>query len=295
MVSFRARVFDAMVMFTTDTLMAPVTAGTMRGPKYSRLLVDPKKRVAQRNIAQVSANVLDVLPVGSNHNDGEACDLTVNVYARTRLRYSLVADNVRAAVGDSISVNLQADVLQGNAATGRALARMVSPATDIAALAPRLKLRRMNLDSLNRDQQTPRFDTARALAELEKSDRKISGHVDQQMKVAIHGEGPLHIHLEKAPVAGAYNLAVYIEGDYCPEHDSMDAPGSHDHSATTHTHGGGGGGSTSSTKCGPGCVRESFTRLLTTQLPVTGSAQRATPAVQATRTQKKGRKAKTKR
>ena len=295
MVSFRARVFDAMVMFTTDTLMAPVTAGTMRGPKYSRLLVDPKKRVAQRNIAQVSANVLDVLPVGSNHNDGEACDLTVNVYARTRLRYSLVADNVRAAVGDSISVNLQADVLQGNAATGRALARMVSPATDIAALAPRLKLRRMNLDSLNRDQQTPRFDTARALAELEKSDRKISGHVDQQMKVAIHDQGPLHIHVEKAPVAGAYNLAVYIEGDYCPEHDSMDAPGSHDHSATTHTHGGGGGGSTSSTKCGPGCVRESFTRLLTTQLPVTGSAQRATPAVQATRTQKKGRKAKTKR
>lgn len=294
MVSFRARVFDAMVMFTPDTLMAPVAAGTLRGPKYARLLVDPKRRRAQRNISHVAANVFDILPVGSNHNEGDACDLTVNVYARTRLRYSLVTDNIRAAVGDSISIQLQADVLQGNAVTGRAFARMVSPVTDISALKSKLKLTRVDLDSLNRDNQTPKFDTARALAEAEKRDRKISGHIDQQMKVAIHDGGPLHIHLEKVPVAGPYNLSVYIEGEYCPHHDNVTASGGHHNAATPHGHGGGSGGFGSTTECGPDCVKESFTRLLTTLVPV-GSKEQARTAAKAVPPPKKRTKAKSKR
>ena len=61
--------------------------------------------------------VLDVMPPGTNRNNNEACDLAVNVYARTRLRYSLVADNLRAAVGDGVSIQIKADVLQGNATT----------------------------------------------------------------------------------------------------------------------------------------------------------------------------------
>jgi hypothetical protein len=291
MVSYRARLFDAMVMFTPDTLMAPIGAGTLRGPKYSRLLVDPKRRTAQRNISHNSANVFDIIPVGSNHSDGEACDLAVNVYARTRLRYSLVADNLRAAVGDSVSVQVKVDVLQGNAATGRAFARMISPAMDITALGSQLKLRRANLDSVNRDQQTPKIDPARVLAEAEKKDRKISAHVDQQMKVAIHDEGPLHVHIEKAPTPGPYNLSVYIEGDYCPEHDESGAGGGHDHSATPHMHDAGGSTSGDKDKCGPDCRRESFTRLLTTTVPVLSSRQQraATPTKSAS-SKKKAKK-----
>jgi len=289
MVSFRARVFDAMVMFTPDTLMAPVAAGTLRGPKYSRLLVDPKRRIAQRNISHVSANVLDIVPVGSNHSDGDACDLAVNVYARTRLRYSLVADNLRAAVGDSISVQLKADVLQGNAATGRAFARMVSPAIDIPALASKLKLRRANLDSLNRDQQTPRVDTAKVLAEAEKKDRSISARVDQQMKVAIHDQGPLHVHIEKVEIPGPYNLSVYVEGDYCPEHDEPASGGGHDHSATPLMHHGDSGAGASG-ECGPSCRRESFTRLLTTMVPVSSSKQQRAAKSTKTVARKKAKK-----
>ena len=291
MASFKARVFDAMVMFTPDSLLAPVGAGTLRGPKYSRLLLNPKERRAQRNVAHVSANVLDILPPGTNHNDREACDLAVNVYARTRLRYSLVADSLRAVVGDSISVQIRADVLQGNAATSRAFARMISPVKDIAAFAPALNPNKIRPDDLNRDQETPKFDSAKALAEAERKDRKISGHIDQQMTVAVHDSGPLHVHIEKTPVAGPYHLSVYVEGNYCPDHDAAPGMGGHHHAATPHAHGNGGGASSMS-ECGPDCVRESFTRLLTTLVPVTASKRKPRMGSKVKRPVKKGGKSK---
>src|SRR5689334_16014729 len=179
MVIFKARTPDAMVMFTPDNLLAPVSAGTLRGPKYSRLLVHPKERRAQRNIVQRPSSVFDMVPTATNNSDREACDIAVNVYARTRLRYSLVADNLRAVVGDHFSVQLKADVLQGNAATSRALARMVSPASDITVLAHSLNPKKIKPDDVNRDQQTPKFDAALALAEAERKNRKLAERMDQ--------------------------------------------------------------------------------------------------------------------
>jgi hypothetical protein len=278
MASFKARVLDAMVMFTPDSLLAPVAAGTLRGPKYSRLLVSPRQRRAQRSVAHVSAGIFDMVPPGTNRNDNEACDLAVNVYARTRLRYALVADNLRAAVGDSVSVQVRADVLRGTATTGRALARLISPVNDLAALGARLNAAKVSSDALNRDQRTPRFDAARALAEAERKDRRISGHRDQQMTVAVHDKGSMHVHIEKTPVAGAYNLSVYIEGEYCPDHDAAPAAGGHSHAAAARTRARAGGGAAPTAQCGPDCARERFVRLLTTLLPVTRSKRSAPPA-----------------
>jgi hypothetical protein len=295
MVNFKARLFDAMVMFTPDSLLAPVAAGTLRGPKYSRLLVNPKERRAQRNVAHVSAHVLDILPPVTNRNDNEACDLAVNVYARTRLHYSLVANNLHAVVGDSISVQVKADVLQGNANPSRTFARMISPVNDIAALAPKLNPNKINPDDLNREQQTPKFDFAKALAEAERRDRKIAAHKDQLMTVAIHDDGLLHVHIEKAPVAGPYNVSIYIEGDYCPDHDTAPGPGGadgHDHSARSHSHGGDSGGNDAKSECGPDCVRESFTRLLTAQVPVTRDKRQPATASKVKQGRKKGGKSK---
>jgi hypothetical protein len=273
MVSYKARIFDAMVMFTPDSLMAPVAAGTLRGPKYSRLMVNPKERIPQRNIEHVSANVLDILPPGANRNDNEACDLAVNVYARTRLRYSLVANNLNAMAGDSISVQVKADVLQGNANIGRTFARMISPVNDISSLAPKLNSKKIRHDDLNREKQAPKIDFAKALAEAERLDHKIDAHKDNLMNVVKHDNGPLHVHIGSARVAGPYNMSIYIEGDYCPDHDvasgSGGANGQH-HSARSHSHGDANSGNDSKSECGHDCVRESFTRLLTTLVPVTG-------------------------
>jgi hypothetical protein len=88
------------------------------------------------------------------------------------------------------------------------------------------------------------------------------------MVVAAHKNGPLHVHIENTPVAGPYNVSVYIEGDYCPEHDSAPTAGSHVHSAVAPTRR---KGATAETECGPDCMRETFTRILTTQVPVSSA------------------------
>ena len=162
---------------------------------------------------------------------------------------------------------------------------MISPINDISAIAPKLKPNKIRADDLNRDKQTPKFDAAIALAEAERKDRKIAGHKDQQMTVAVHEDGPLHIHIEETPVAGPYNLSIYLEGDYCPEHDEPVGT-AHSHSSMTHRHGSGDPGASS--KCDPGCVREFFTRLLTTLVPV--SSSKPSPASKVKRGVTTGRK-----
>jgi hypothetical protein len=288
MASYKARGLDGMVMFPPDTLLAPVTAGTLRGPRYSRLLVPPKLRVAQRNVVHVSANVLDALPPGTNRNDGDACDLAVNIYARTRLRYSLVTDTLDAIVGESVSVRVQADVLQGNAATSRALARTISPVQDVGALGRRLNPRRLRPDDLDRDKRTPKFDAAKVLALAERKSPKLFARKDRQAMVAAHHDGPLRVHLEKIPVAGAYHVSIYIEGDYCPEHDAAHGAGGHVHAAMAHKHGGG----PASDACGPDCEREPFSRILTAQVLVSASQRRRSVASRPARKRKRGAKPK---
>ena len=76
----------------------------------------------------------------------------MNVYARTRLRSSLMADNLRAAVGDGIVVQVEAVTLRGNATVNRAFARMISPVTDIAALAAKLNPNKIDPDEMRRNE-----------------------------------------------------------------------------------------------------------------------------------------------
>ena len=148
--------------------------------------------------------------------------------------------------------------------------------------------RKIGPDALSRDQRTPRFDAARALADVERKDPKISGHLDQQMTVAVHENGPLHVHIEKAPVAGPYHLSIYIEGDYCADHDVASGSGHH-HPERSHARGGAGIGHRSTSECDADCVREPFVRLLTALVPVAGSKKG--PAVKS-RGGKRGRASK---
>jgi hypothetical protein len=74
-----------MVMPALGDLMFPVSAQPARGPRYARLAVAPRQRRAQRNVVQRARHALDVIPVGTNHNEREACSATVLISARARL------------------------------------------------------------------------------------------------------------------------------------------------------------------------------------------------------------------
>ena len=262
MASFKAKRLDGMVMFALGNLMEPVAAGPTRGPRYARLLVDPAKRIAQRNIVQAARHPLDVIAPSTNRNSSEACDLAVNVYARTRLRYSLVANTSHAALGKEIAIQIKADLLQGNVSGTRAFARIVSPVNDLFAMGPQLNPNKIHSDEFVAGALVPSFDAAKALAAYEKRDPKITAQHDQLITVGVHDNGPMHVHIDKTAVAGAYHLSVYIEGDYCPRHNTVSG---HDHA----DHGAAAPPAAPATSAGaPECVPERFTRLLTTMVAV---------------------------
>ena len=215
-VAWRARRLDALVSFPIDSLLAPSGAGTLRGPRYARLLTSPKARLSQRNVAHPAAHAFDTLPPGTNRNNEAACDIAVNVYARTRLRYELVPERTGLRVGDALSLRVQPTVLQGSAQTHRAFARLVAPAFDVGPLAAQLNPRGIPADALARGRQAPRFDAALALAAAERKLPKLAERHDSMLAMEPQKDGSLQVQAGKAEVPGAHHVAVWIEGEYHP-------------------------------------------------------------------------------
>ena len=75
LIAYKARRLDAMVMPSIGDLIASVSAGPTRGPRFARLLQPVKDRVPTRNIAARPAHALDRRPVSANQNDREALRL----------------------------------------------------------------------------------------------------------------------------------------------------------------------------------------------------------------------------
>jgi hypothetical protein len=267
MIAYKARRLDAMVMPSIGDLIVPVSAGPTRGPRFARLLQPFKERVATRNIAVKPAHPLDRRPVSANQNDREACNAVVNIYCRTRLRLELAPPSQLLEAGAALAINVRSDVLQGSVATSRSLARLIGPARDLTAIVAGFRDRPIPREARIEGGELP-FDPAKLLAVLERRDPALALVRDEEVKVAVHEGGPMHVHVEKTDVPGAYHLGVYIDGYYYPGFDQAAAQG-HDHSA-------GGMHAPAPSAAGPEGVGERFIRILTTTvgLPPKGTAAR---------------------
>jgi hypothetical protein len=270
MVAYKARRLDAMVMPSIGELIVPVSAGPTRGPRFARLLQAPKARVATRNIAAAPANRLDRRPVSANQNDQDACNAVVNIYSRTRLRLELAPPSRLLDAGSELAINVNASVLQGSVTTARTFARLLAPTRDLGPLVAALK-NRIPREARIQGAESP-FDAARVLAVLERRDPRLATARDEEVKIALHDGGPMHVHVAKTDVPGAYHLGVYIDGYYYP---GRDVPlQSHDHGT------GGVHGASRSLAPGPEGTPERFIRILTTMvgLPPKGTAARTAAA-----------------
>jgi hypothetical protein len=260
MVAYKARLLDAMLMPSIAELLFPVAAGPARGPRFSRLLIAPKERIATRNVSTKPAHRLDRRSLSTNNSHKEACNAVVNIYARTRLRLSLVPSTTLVALGDAIKVQISSDVLAGTAAFSRSFARLVAPAQDSAALVARVKRADIPNEARLKGADRMTFDSARVLAKLERANPKQAWISDQELPVVSHEGGMLHMHVEKTETAGVYHLGVYVEGAYYPDATSSQAQPGHDHA-----HGATLAGGVSAP--GPGGA-ESFMRLLNISVPI---------------------------
>jgi len=268
MVAYKARQLDAMVMPNLGDLLFPVSAGPVRGPRFSRLLIAPRKRVATRNVNIKSAHRLDGRPLGTNHNDNEACSAVVNIYARSRLQFELVPRTKDLHAGAELAIAISVNVLQGNITTQRTLARLVAPAHDLASAVAAIKSKDVPKEALLEGSKALSFDPAKMLALMEKRNPKLTRPRDEELMVNVHHDGPMHLHIEKTEIPGVYHVGAYVQGDYCPEHNTA-APHSHGH-GTQHADP---GDEHTGNTCGPDCALERFSRVLTTMVALPSSVQ----------------------
>jgi hypothetical protein len=262
MVAYRSGKADGMVMPEIGEWLFPVTAGPVRGARFSKLLTHPRKRVAKRNVFRRALHRLDSMPVSTNSNDREACDVVVNVSMRTRLRLELAPRKRVTSTGDELAFDVHADVLTGNVSGIKGFARLVAPTVDFGMLASRVRPDELPERARLADSKSFAFDPAHILAILEQREPKLFAQRDEEVEVAIHGDGAPHVHVKRTEVPGTYHLGVYLEGFYCPEH-ARSSSGAHDHASApardpAHAH------ATAESCCGPDCDPEFFTRLLTT-------------------------------
>lgn len=265
MVSYRTRGIGAMSMLELGALLVPVQAGPPRGPRYARLLMNPKTRPTLRATHGRAAHALDER-VASTSRDGEmACNVVVNVYARTSLRLSLLPKAPLVPRGQELAMAVHTSVDRGAVRVDRAFARLLAPAHDLAAVVAALGPRDIPRDAVLKDEAG--FDTGRVLAHLERKDRGLARLRDLQLETAKHGDGPVHLHIEATEVPGPYHVGLYVEGTYCPAHGTA-AGGAHDH-----RHGATAGATGLPPGCGPGCRPQRFSRILTASAAVVPERQ----------------------
>lgn len=270
MIAYKTREIDKMLMPEIGNLLFPVSAGPIRGQHYARLLIDPKQRIATRNIVQPTLHGLDVFPVSTNSNSNEACSIVVNVYTRSNLRFKLQSDVPITRVGEELMIDIMHRNPFGKVTVYNTYARLISPNIDLADLVSKDYLKDLQNETKN---YSPRTDPALLLAQIEKdAEEKIIFIKDEEVKPVRH-EGPPHIHVRDTKTPGVYHLGVYIEGDYFPhgkgkmkEHNHNHNDDEHQHSNKEHMEGMQGMEEMQETK--PKGTGQPFTRLLNISLAV---------------------------
>jgi len=204
LVARRARDYDAMLMPANGALMFPVAAGPSRGPRYARLLQPREARGPARSIPGPAANVLDVV-LNATNRTASPCAVVINVYARTSLRFGLVANG--SFTGETLEVQLMADVLAGSAIVTKSAVRAISPRVDLRTLLP---------EPEPPARGDPKNNTARILARLEKKQPRLFDPCDEAGALVSHHGGAWHYHAKDTRIAGAYHFGVYLQGTYDP-------------------------------------------------------------------------------
>jgi len=228
MISYKARQLDKMMMPELGELLFPVAAGPIRGPRYSRLLINPKRRIAPRNIFQKSAHSLDVMAASTNSNANEACSIVVNIYTRTTLKIDLRPDKVNIKVGEEIKLHLDANILVGSIQNNRGFARVISPAFDIFDVLSKETVAEI-IKRLESGRYSKKLDIALILANFEKEKKDVQFVIDSEVKVVSHDGSPFHIHYHDTKVPGSYHFGVIVNGLYFPGIEAK--PGGHHHPA----------------------------------------------------------------
>ena len=216
MISYKAKSNDKMMMPDIGELMYPVFAGAIRGQRYARLLINPKERLATRNVFTPVQHGLDGRAASTNSSRDEACNMLINIYGRTRLKLNLNTGMALIKRGEPIKINVDADISLGSVEYHRAFVRFTAPAFDIAEILPPEKVQEIIKELEASKRYNRKLDIALILAQFERENKDVQFIKDKEGCVVSHEGGPLHVHEKETSVPGLYHFGIYIEGAYFP-------------------------------------------------------------------------------
>lgn len=234
MISYKAKAMDGMFMPELGELLFPVSAGPIKGERYSRLLTKPRQRKATRNVISKGLHGLDFRGVGTNRNFEDACNMVVNVYARTNLKINLALNKPVLKKGEEFKLTVNNSVSAGSIRYTGGFARLISPAIDINKIISKAEATKLILAGESSKRYSSKTDIALALAKYEKGKKKAVFIKDQELKLVQHGDSPLHIHHEDTAKPGIYHLGLIVEGKYYPNSKTKNTGHSHHDVAGSH-------------------------------------------------------------
>ena len=230
MIGYKSR-NSSMMMPDLGEMIFPLAASPIRGLRYAQLLVDPKNRVATRNVFTPAQHGLDSRAASTNNSDNEFSSIVVNIYGRTNLKLELQASEPLIKRGGELKIMVDADISPGSIQYHRAFVRFATPAFDIAEILPPERVQEIIKELEASKKCNRKLDIALILAQFEK-EKNLQFIIDKEGNAVRHEEGSLHIHEKDTNIPGLYHFGVYIEGAYFPGVEAKPAE-QHDHSKAT--------------------------------------------------------------
>jgi len=221
MVSYKAKDHASMVMPMLGELLYPVSAGPMRGNQFNRLLTKPQKRIPTRNIFSQSQNKLDFRAIGTNNNDKEACNVLINIYARTNININISSEKQTYKAGESINFKLLQSTNNGNISNLSSFARLIAPNVDLKNIFNRDELLEIIQKNERSRRPSKKYDTSILTAKKMKAYENHRIVNDMELKIKQGKEGLIIPSIDKTEISGTYHLGIMVDGYYQPNFMDM--------------------------------------------------------------------------
>lgn len=231
MIMYKTRSLDAMFMPELGEILFPVSAGPIKGSRYSRLLTRPPLRKATRNVISPMLHGLDLMAASTNNNDKPACNVLINIYARTNLKVGISLETPVIKKGEELKFTIKDDISVGSVKYFGGFARLISPSFNMYDVISKEEALKLTMEGEKTKRWSSKFDLALLLARYEKEKEKERfGFInDNEVKVVSHEGSSLHIHHKETAVRGVYHLGLIVDGLYYPGTNMNKDDGGHDH------------------------------------------------------------------
>ncbi len=223
MIAYKTRDMDKMMMPVIGELIFPVSAGLIRGNQYNRLLTKTKQRQASRNMIAISRNSLDTRAVGTNSNDREACNVVVNIYARTNLKLDIGSKTSILKTGCALDVNLVASSNLGMVEIESTFARLISPSFDINKIISQDEILKLKHKAEKYKRYSNKYDPAIEIARRLRDQENKSLIVDKEVIFKRQKGQTWTLDAGKVETPGVQHIGIMVTGVYHPQYKDLTA------------------------------------------------------------------------